>query len=113
MFTILTGDHFMMYVSQITALYTLNLYSAVCQLYLSKTCKKEKDLGIRGAGGIRSLSLKKKISGRLRQVVPRPHFKKHWREPLRLQIAAIIFYQQRRDLDAPQWNVQLERGFFN
>ena len=30
-------NHFMMYVSQITVLYTLNLYSAVCQLYLNKT----------------------------------------------------------------------------
>ena len=30
----------MMYVSQIIMLYTLNLYSAVCQLYLNKTEKK-------------------------------------------------------------------------
>ena len=28
-------NHFMMYVSQINVLYTLNLYSAVCQLYLN------------------------------------------------------------------------------
>ena len=28
-------NHFMMYVSQIIMLYTLNLYSAVSQLYLS------------------------------------------------------------------------------
>ena len=34
----------MMYVGQITTLYTLNLYCAVCQLYLSKT-------GIRQSGG--------------------------------------------------------------
>ena len=27
----------MMYVSQVIMLYTLNLYSAVCQLYLNKT----------------------------------------------------------------------------
>ena len=32
----------MIYVSQIIMLYTLNLYSAVCQLYLSKT---EKEVG--------------------------------------------------------------------
>ena len=31
----------MMYVSQIIMLYTLNLYSAVCQLYLSKTGRKK------------------------------------------------------------------------
>ena len=30
----------MMYVSQIIMLYTLNLYSAVCQWYLSKTGRK-------------------------------------------------------------------------
>ena len=30
----------MMYVSEITMLYTLNLYSAVCQLYLNKTGRK-------------------------------------------------------------------------
>ena len=33
-------NHFMMYMSQITMLYTLNLYSAVCKLYLNKTGKK-------------------------------------------------------------------------
>ena len=32
----------MMYVSQIIMLYTLNLYSAVCQLYLKKTGRKQK-----------------------------------------------------------------------
>ena len=32
----------MMYVSQIIMLYTLNLYSAVCQLYLNKTGRREK-----------------------------------------------------------------------
>ena len=31
----------MMYVSQITMLYTLNLYSAVGQLYLNKTGRKK------------------------------------------------------------------------
>ena len=31
----------MMYISQITMLYALNLYSAVCQLYLNKTGKKD------------------------------------------------------------------------
>ena len=30
----------MMYVSQVIMLYTLNLYSAVCQLYLNKTGRK-------------------------------------------------------------------------
>ena len=35
------GHHFMMYVSQIIMLYTLNLYSAVCQLYLKKTGRKK------------------------------------------------------------------------
>ena len=30
----------MMYVTQVIMLYTLNLYSAICQLYLSKTEKK-------------------------------------------------------------------------
>ena len=34
------GHHFMMYVSQIIMLYTLNLYSAVCQFYLNKTGRK-------------------------------------------------------------------------
>ena len=32
----------MMYASQIIMLYTLNLYSAVCQMYLNKT-KRKKD----------------------------------------------------------------------
>ena len=32
----------MMYFSQTIMLYTLNLYSAVCQLYLDKTGKKIK-----------------------------------------------------------------------
>ena len=31
----------MMYVNQIIMLYTLNLYSAVCQLYLNKTGRKK------------------------------------------------------------------------
>ena len=34
------GNHFAMYVSQIITLYTLNLYSAVRQLYLNKTVKQ-------------------------------------------------------------------------
>ena len=42
---------------------------------------------------------------------PCPHFRKHWREPLPLLIAAIIFYQQRRDPDSAQWVVQLESAF--
>ena len=33
-------DHFMVYVSQIIMLYTLNLCIAVCQLYLNKTGRK-------------------------------------------------------------------------
>ena len=33
-----------MYVSQIIMLYTLNLYSAACQLYLSKTGREKKDM---------------------------------------------------------------------
>ena len=33
----------MMYVSQIIMLYALNLYSAVCQLYLNKTRRKNKN----------------------------------------------------------------------
>ena len=33
--------HGMMYVSQITMLYTLNLFGAVCQLYLNKTGRKK------------------------------------------------------------------------
>ena len=34
------GNQFMMYVSQMSMLYTLNLYSDVCQLFLNKTGKK-------------------------------------------------------------------------
>ena len=30
------GDHFTVYLSQIIVLYTLNLHSVVCQLYLNK-----------------------------------------------------------------------------
>ena len=33
-------NHFMMYLSQIIMLYTLKLYSAVCQFYLHKTGKR-------------------------------------------------------------------------
>ena len=32
--------HFVMYASQIIMLYTLNLYNAICQLYLSKSGRK-------------------------------------------------------------------------
>ena len=34
------GSHFMMYLSQFIMLFTLNLYSAVCQLYLNKPGRK-------------------------------------------------------------------------
>ena len=30
------GNHFMMYVSQIIMLYMVNIYSAICQMYLNK-----------------------------------------------------------------------------
>ena len=33
-------NHFMTYVSQISMLYTLHLYSDVCQLYLNVTARK-------------------------------------------------------------------------
>ena len=33
--------HFIMYVSQISMLYNLNLYSAICQLSLNKTGRKK------------------------------------------------------------------------
>ena len=35
----------MMYGSQIIMQYTLNLYCAICQLYLSKTGRKKSDTG--------------------------------------------------------------------
>ena len=35
-------NHFMRDVNQISMLYTLNLYSAVCQFYLSNTGRKRK-----------------------------------------------------------------------
>ena len=35
------GHHFMMYVSHIIMLYTLNLHSAACQLYVNKTGRKK------------------------------------------------------------------------
>lgn len=66
------------------------------------------DLRIRGWGGIRNLSLKKNKLRPSEAGGPCPHFRKHWREPLPLLIAAIIFYQHRRDPDAAQWVVQLE-----
>ena len=37
------GNHFMIYVSQIIKLYTLNSYTAVCQLYLNKAGRKKKN----------------------------------------------------------------------
>ena len=36
------GNHCMLCVSQIIMLYNLNVYSAVCQLYLNETGKKKK-----------------------------------------------------------------------
>ena len=41
MFTKLTDDHFMMYVSQIIILYTLTLYRTMYQLYQYKWKKKK------------------------------------------------------------------------
>ena len=35
-----SDNHFMMYITQIIMVYTLNLCSAVCQLYLNKTGRK-------------------------------------------------------------------------
>ena len=35
------GHHFMMYVSHIIMLYTLNLHSAACQFYVNKTGRKK------------------------------------------------------------------------
>ena len=37
-------NHFMMYTNQIIMLYTLNLYSDVCQLYLTKTGRRKESL---------------------------------------------------------------------
>ena len=45
MFTKLNCDHhFVMYISQIIMLYTVNLYNAVCQLYLNKIGRKKKNI---------------------------------------------------------------------
>ena len=44
-------NHFMKYVSQISILYTLNLYSAVWQLHLNKTGKKKKKIFLQLAFG--------------------------------------------------------------
>ena len=41
----------MMYVSQIIMLYTLNLYSAVCELYLNKSRMKKRRKGGKEGGG--------------------------------------------------------------
>ena len=38
------GNHLMMYLSQLIMLYTLKLYSVVCQLYLNKTKRKTNTL---------------------------------------------------------------------
>lgn len=38
------GDHFMLYVSEIIMLYSLNFYSAVCHLYPNKTRRKKKEI---------------------------------------------------------------------
>ena len=49
----------MMYASQSTTLYTLNFYSAVCQLYLSKTGREKKkveDVNISSLGNGKGLS---------------------------------------------------------
>lgn len=48
MLTILTGNHFTMYVSQFIMLFTLNLHSAVCLLYLNKTWwgRRSEDKGV-------------------------------------------------------------------
>ena len=35
------GNHFIIYVSQVIMLHTLNLHSAICQLYLNKTERKK------------------------------------------------------------------------
>ena len=43
MFTKLTDDHFMMYVSQIIILYTLTLYRTLYQLFLSKSGRRKKE----------------------------------------------------------------------
>ena len=40
-FTKRCDNHFMMYVSQVIMLYTLNIYSAISQLYLNKTGRKK------------------------------------------------------------------------
>ena len=40
----------MMYAHQIITLYTLNFYSAICQLYLNKTGRKKKKFPIVGNG---------------------------------------------------------------
>ena len=37
------GNYFMMYITQIILLYTLNLYKGICQLYLNKTGQKNRD----------------------------------------------------------------------
>ena len=41
MYKIYSEKHFIIYVSHITMLYILNLYTTVCQLYLNKTGVKK------------------------------------------------------------------------
>ena len=53
------GNHFTIYVTQIIMLHTLNLHSAVCQLYLSKTEGKKEQQSLRTMG--KSYSCKRGI----------------------------------------------------
>ena len=38
-------NHIMMYVSQFIMVYLLNLYSAICQIFLNNTGRKKKERG--------------------------------------------------------------------
>ena len=49
----------MTYVSQITMLYTLNLYSAICQLYLNKTGSKKQTVYIKDV--LKQIANRKKL----------------------------------------------------
>lgn len=42
------GKLFIIYASQITMLYTSNVYSAICQLYLNKTKRRKKEKSYTG-----------------------------------------------------------------
>ena len=70
MLTILTGNHFTMYVSQFIMLFTLSLHSAVCLLYRNKTWwgRRSEDKGV--GRDQKSVFKKKTNSGHLRQVAP-------------------------------------------